>query len=135
MDNRIFNVNGSGEEALIKTLRLVFDQQGHNTTAQGYTIDPEKGLVIFWYFPLDLSNPRIIPFLVPLSPEGVAIQAMAWLKTDAAWNIPLDGWDKDSSHDGHNSKGWRVYCENWGHVGEHRGTIAAIKPAYMWHGK
>jgi len=134
MDNRVFNVNGKGLEMLIATLQLAFSQEGRNTTAKAYTIDPEKGLILLWYIP-DSKTKKINPFLVPLSAEAVAVQVMEWLKTDGAWETKLDHWDEDCDHDGHNTKGWRVYCEDWGHVGTHHNAIVAIKPAYMWHGK
>ena len=72
---------------------------------------------------------------MPLTAEAVAVQAMEWLKTDEAWETKLDHWDEDCDHDGHNTKGWRVYCDDWGHVGDYRGALVAVKPAYMWHGK
>ena len=48
MDNRVFNVNGSGSEALLRALELVFDQEGGNTSAKSFVESRAKGLVLIW---------------------------------------------------------------------------------------
>jgi hypothetical protein len=129
MDNRIFNVNGTGKEALLATLKLAFDQGGERTTAKGYFIDPTKGMVLVWH----CEGKEVTPFPAPLKAETAAVVAWEWLQTEPA--VECKDWDEDFAHDGHNSAGWRVYCEDWGHVAGNRYAIVAIKPAYCWHGK
>ena len=134
MDNRVFNVNGSKTSALEATLELAFDQDyGH--TAKGYTIHPKYGMILHW---TDEKNDAYKPFPTPLSAKEVTPLVIAWLKQEFEAKVPtveLTGWDIDEDHDGHNSRGWRVYCEAWGHVGDMWSAIVAVTPAYMWHGK
>lgn len=133
MDNAVFNVNGRTEEQLINTLKLRFMQHGYVTgqTASAWRFDPNKGLIFYW-----MMDDKANPFPVPLDGEQAARVAFAWLQTPAADNfVPIDRWDKDVDHDGSNSKGWRVYTEEWGMVDGDSRTICAIAPAYMWHGK
>lgn len=141
MDNRVFNINGKGKEMLVDVLRLAlwhyrggYEGQRDASTAKGYMIDPKKGLILLWV--LDEHNSAHQKFLAPLGAEALAENVYAWLQTEEAKAIPLEGWDKDADHDGHNSRGWRVFCEDWGHVGTagYR-AIVGITPAYMWHGK
>lgn len=130
MDNRIFNINGTGQNSLRKALELAFDQV--KSKADGYIINPEKGFILVKY-----NDDHSIPFPIPLDSESVAPIVWHWLQKDP--QITLNNWDRDFNHDGHNSKGWRVYCEDWGHIKvknyEYRNVIVAITPAYMWHGK
>jgi hypothetical protein len=136
MDNRVFNVNGSGLEMLTATLELAFHQEGENTKAKGYLFDPQHGLILLWYLDQRNDDPQPHKFLVPLSAELAAPMVFEWLQSEEAKKMKsIDRWDEDTNHDGHNTCGWRVYCEKWGHVGKYRNTIVAITPAFMWHGK
>lgn len=134
MDNRIFNVNGRGLEMLHATLALAFWQEGwdeRHATAIGWKVDPKHGLVLLWH--ADSSNAKLFP--VPLTADRVADMVFAWLSSDEAKNIPCEGWDANVDHDGDNEPGWRVYVEDWGHIGNDHYAICAVKPAYNWLGK
>ena len=61
--------------------------------------------------------------------------ASSWLKGEFAKTVILDDWDADMNHDGSNSRGWRVYVGDWGHVGDEMYAICAVKPVFLWHGK
>lgn len=128
-DSRIFNVNGSGLDMLTKTLELVFIQEGAKT-AKSFIVDKEKGLIIYWG-----SVEGCNTFMAPLSAKKVATQVYEWLQTDEAKTIEYDSWCIDADHDGHNSEGWQVYCEEWGHVKDSNIAICAVKHAYIWYGK
>lgn len=130
MDNRVFNVNGEGKEMLRDTLRLAFAQEGSNTTAKGYIIDPKKGMILLWYN----ENPSI-PFPSALNVDAATEVVWQWLQTEPQIEHESH-WDQDYvDGDVSTDLGWRVYCEDWGHVARHHGAIVAIKPAYMWYGK
>lgn len=131
MDNRVFNVNGSGDDQLLATLKLVFNQEGHKTTCKGWRVTPEHGLILLWH----ANNKNVIAFPNGLSALECFPFVSAWLLGDDAKKTQLTGWDEDYEHDGSNSRGWRVYCEDWGHVASHFEAICAIKPVYLWHGK
>lgn len=131
MDNRIFNVNGSGKEMLEAALKLVFAQKWGKTTAASWSICPNKGLILYWHDKVKHSS----KFITPMSAEEVVSTVWAWLQSVDAKDITMEDWDADCDHDGSNSLGWRVFVEDWGHVNNNHYTICAIKPAYMWHGK
>lgn len=129
MDNRQFNVNGSSFGMLESTLKLALEQEG-GKKFNAWKVDPRKGFVLSWCYK-EGSN----KFPVPLDVDSVAKIVWEWLKSDEAKSIEVTGWDEDADHDGDNSVGWRVYCEDWGHVGGDYSAVCAIKRVYLWHGK
>ena len=131
MDNRIFNVNGSGSEMLRKALELAFMQEGDNTTCTAWRETKEHGLILLWAKASDNANP--LP--APLSASQCVDVVETWLQGDFAQTVELSDFCEDHDHDGSNSDGWQVYCEDWGHVGDEHYAICAIKPAFMWNGK
>lgn len=138
MDNRIFNVNGKGDEFLLKTLELAFLQQGGYTAARarGWSFTKKHGLILHWH----VSEPRSSANEVHRFPgELTAVQCLpfvsAWLESPEAKTVETLDQDSDYDHDGSNGRGWRVFCEAWGHVNNDSYAFIAIKPAYMWYGK
>lgn len=136
-DNRIFNVNGIGNDQLKLTLQLVFAQQ--QTTCVGW-MQTDKGLLLANYLGKD-----VIPFPVPLNAGLTADQTfphvVTWLKhahnmvysnSNAFWMPEQD--DDPYDFDGSTELGWRVYCQDWGYV-DHTYVFCAVKPAYIWYGK
>lgn len=128
MDNRIFNINGKGREMLERTLDLALVQANKRGFAS-WIVDPERGLVLCW---LDKAG---TPFLGQVGASAVAEMVMEWLKTDKATAVPPGRMCENHHHDGSNSAGWQVYCEDWGYVGANEYAICAVRPAYLWHGK
>lgn len=128
-DNRIFNVNGEGEAMLLATLKLVFAQS--HETCMAWFVSETHGLVLLWsdtceratLFPAGLSAEECLPFV------------LAWLKSADAKKIKKERWDADTDHDGSDGDGWRVYCEDWGHVDNEFAAICGIKPVVLWYGK
>ena len=132
-DNRVFDVNGETQEELRLAFRLAFAQEGRNTKAKYWTFDTTNGLILHWYIS-DANKANVLP--VPLDAEASADLAWQWLKySDEAKTVKLEGWFMDEDHDGSNSLGWRAYVGRWGHVGDYSGTIIAVTPSYLWHGK
>lgn len=131
MDNQIFNVNGKGNDALLDTLKLAFAQKGPNHKCAGWVVEKKKGLILCWTdgdevtnFPAELDAIDCLPFVI------------AWLNSDEAKGIELGRMCEDHDHDGHNSMGFQIYIEDWGHVGDVGWrAICAVRPCYMWHGK
>jgi len=133
MDNKVFNINGRGDELLEKVIELAFIQEWgpeSPATVKAWREDKEKGLIFLWTATEDSNK-----FPTALNAKQAAGVASAWLQGEFAQEVELDGWDVDCDHDGSNDLGWRVYCEDWGHVGHDSYAIIAIKPAYMWYGK
>lgn len=129
MDNRLFNVNGSGVDLLLQTLKLAFMQSGHSH-CKAWSSSHEHGLILHWH-----SSDKVNKLPAPMTAEDCVSFVKNWLNTDFAKQVVPSKWCNDMDHDGSNSLGWQVYCEDWGHVGNHSSAICGIKPAYMWHGK
>lgn len=132
MDNKVFDVNGSSKAKLLSTLKLAMsDENGKEEKASAWLIDPKYGFVLLWS---DLDT-KAVKFPVRLGADALTDMIWEWLGTKEAKEMKFEGWDADSSHDGHNSMGFRVYCGDWGHVGSCRYAIIAIRPSYLWYGK
>ena len=144
-DNRIFNINGKSEKMLAKTLELVFIQasgdynwsyeDNDRTGASGWYIDEDKGFVLCWTKSNHTDYNR---FPTKLNAAQCAAMVYKWLNSSERLTIKADdkcNWDIDAYHSGSNSKGWRVYCDGWGHVGDDHYGMIAIRPVYLWHGK
>jgi hypothetical protein len=131
MDNRLFNVNGKGDEMLLKALQLAFLQFSDRCGVKAWEQSKEHGLVLCW----SSNTHNVIPTPGELTAEQALPMVKSWLASDFAKTVELSDWCSDADHDGHNSIGWQVYCGDWGHVGGQHYAICAIKPAYMWHGK
>jgi hypothetical protein len=117
----------------LDVLKLVFKQRNTNRPGlcRGWKFDKKKGLVLFWWS----ENKEGVNVLPDMTAEQVFPLVEAWLQSDEASTVELKSWDTDSEHDGSNGPGWRVYCEDWGHVGNESCSICAITPAFMWYGK
>jgi hypothetical protein len=134
-DNRIFNINGEEDLHLETAIKLAFQiESNHNekgASAKGYIVMPDKGLVFLWYL-----TPNAVAFAEPMYAEDAYIFAKQWLAGPNAKNIELnERWEGNCKHDGSNGLGWRVYVEDWGHIGTNHYAICAIKPCYVWYGK
>ena len=131
-DNKQFNVNGDSEEMLGRALALAFEQSGIGTTkARAWKLDEEHGLIL-----VRTLITKGTPFPCPMDAKAVLPTVMSFLQEqNENPTVECKDWDANADHDGSNSLGWRVYCGDWGHVGESRYAICAVKPAYLWHGK
>ena len=128
-DNRQFNVTGKDDTFLLQALQLVFKQDNHQCVAWKQT--KENGLILLWY---EEEKTNILPS--SLNADGVLPMVVAWLKSDFAKKVETkNAWDKNCDHDGSDAKGWRVYCEDWGHVGGLHSAICGIVPIVLWYGK
>jgi hypothetical protein len=131
-DNRQFNINGEMDdyESFATALKLAFKQTGC-TSAKGYKIDPKRGMILYWTDWQDCPNK--FPYF--LDPDATANFVWAWLKsTTPPKNIEMKGWDGPIDHDGSDGSGWRMFCEDWGHI-ETSNAFIAIKPIVCWYGK
>lgn len=132
MDNRVFNVNGSGTDLLLAALKLAFAQEGYGERSATAWVETEDcGLILCW-----VDDDKLNTFPAPLSAEQCLPLVEQWLEGDFAETVKPSKWCGNADHDGSNSRGWQVYVDDWGHVGiaGYR-AICGIKPAFMWHGK
>lgn len=115
------------------TLALAFAQAGRENVV-GVSITPKYGMSLFW---VAAESSKLYTHLpLPLDLKGVLPMVMAFLESGQSWETAEFGdWEGDMEHDGHNDKGWRVFCEDWGFVDDQWQAIVAIKPCWMWNGK
>jgi hypothetical protein len=124
VDNRIFNVNGQGDDLLLDAMRLVFRQMGTLGRAVAWAFDRQQGLILLWSserqgahrFPAAMNADECFPLV------------KTWLSGPESAATVMEGHDRDADHDGHNEIGWRVHCGM-------SMAICAVKPAYLWFGK
>lgn len=149
MDNFYFNMTSEGQKSLETILGLAFGQYRH---AVGYAIRPPvtgiryelpegmdkrdqyklgwekegkpQRLIFYW---IANDRPDFVAFPFKLDAIGAADFAIRWL-------AELD-YGKQPDHDGDNHRGWRAYCEGWGHVDSEYRAFAAIAPAWAMYGK
>lgn len=149
-DNVIFNVNGESKEDFISAVKLALSIRGRNPTTVAFRYVKGRGLVFFWSVPKEKDT---IELMQEMNPEQAAEYAWAWLQKspdaekeikalseideddDSEESIANSYWDRDSDHDGHNSVGWRVFVEDWGHVNGQWSAWLCVKPVFVWHGK
>lgn len=130
-ENRQFTVNGEmdNSDMFWATIALIHNQAGH--TSVGYRIDPEIGMVLYWH----KESESVLPFPFGNSNEQVSEFVWLWLKSRPKLTSKPDRWEGYVLHDGHDEEGWKVYCEDWGHVGESPYAFAAVKPIICWYRK
>lgn len=120
MDNYHFDMTCIGEAAFRQAMTLAFGSD----KASGYLVKPDKGLIFTW---IPRAEDGVVLFPFKMDGAGAADFALRWLNE-------VD-YGKEPYHDGDNSRGWRLYNEAWGHVGDHHYAIIAVKPAWAMHGK
>jgi hypothetical protein len=145
MDNKIFNVNGRTKTQLAVAVGLLLLTEYDDTQkVRGWYFNKKKGLVLTWYVGKDY---RATPFTNRMGqPSDIDTQELVdllwkWLKSPEAQEVEAAQWE-GSLHDSDVSEenGWRLYSDEWGHVGETEHTIdhysiAAFKPMKLWYGK
>jgi hypothetical protein len=135
MDNRKLVINGEEDSLLQKALELAFLQEGVDQATEAlcrsWKFSKEEGLVLSWAkggngfsdFPVPMNSAEVFPII------------KRWLSSEEAAQVTPNEGSEDFDHDGHNERGWEVYCGDWGHVGQCHTAICAVKPAYCWMGK
>lgn len=121
MDNFHIDLTSEGPEALRTAFSLLGGRAGRKVV--GFRDDAEKGLV---FYSSEASNMTKLPFAMDLA--AAADFAHQWLMNAAVYGAEPD-------HDGSNGKGWRVYCEAYGHVGGQWQAFVAVQPAWAEYGK
>lgn len=117
MDNFQFDMTAEGDDKLRAALALFT-----HDTVTGYSVTGNRKLVFYWS---DSDRAHKLPF--PMTLAQAADFAIGWLEHADYGDEP--------DHDGSNSKGWRIYCEGWGHVGDAWQAFVAIEPVWAMHGK
>jgi hypothetical protein len=118
MDNFHFDMTSQGA-ATLKTALSLFNPPGRKVT--GYSTDGKR-LVLYW-----TDSPKATKLPFPMTLEQAADFAAGWLEHA--------DYGSEPDHDGDNGKGWRLYCEGWGHVDRDHCAFAAVQPVWAMYGK
>lgn len=130
-----------GREAFEMAMRLAFHPHknckdgaaSHYLVQTKYELDPlptplfetqHPRLIFFWHDP-QKEGAQKLPF--KMSVEDAIPFAWSWLQKQ--------DYQREPDHDGDNGKGFAVYNEAWGHVGNSYYGICAISPQWAWYGK
>lgn len=126
-DNQHIDISGEGLDALRAALRIFLPTNTDTDTIEGFMVDPEFGLILFWTNPTAIVCPQFAKFPVPLTAEDLAPIIFAWLASA--------DYGKQPDHDGDNYKGWRLYNDHWAQVANRWEAKLAVKPMWMMAGK
>lgn len=151
MDNFRIDITSEGQEQLAAAMSLAFGRFRQAVgyairepvAAERYAFDDDdlqkkhgwmlkekssaspKRLVFYWSDYQNREDVVALPF--KMDAAGAADFATRWL-------AELD-YGKQPDHDGDNEKGWRLYCEGWGHVDGDSSAFVAVAPAWAMYGK
>ena len=70
-----------------------------------------------------------------LNPDSVMPIINAFLDDDNLTNTTTDDDVNPCDSDISVKRGWRIFCEEWGHIDESWQAIVAIKKVWLWYGK
>lgn len=129
-NNRQFCVNGPMDNPKLfsAAMALVLEQSCYRKIA-GFRIDAKKGMVFYW---TAFKGSSQFPFGNEI--DQVAKFAWMWLESHPKLTGAPGKWEGHIDHDGSDDDGWKLYCEDWGHVDAWE-AFAAVKPIVCWYGR
>jgi hypothetical protein len=125
VDNRVFNINGHGNELLEKVLELAFHGDFSTYKCESWQQTKEDGLIL--YRSSGERNYNHLP--APLSAKECLPMVVAWLDGAFAKTVVPDHRCRKIDFDGSLKVGWEV------HLDSNYLVICAIRPAFLWYGK
>lgn len=94
--------------------------------------------VVAWKVDSVANTPRLILYWTPSSTATLLPAPLSEVEAISAfvksWLMWTD-YGSEPDHDGHNTKGWRVYNESWGSVNHEWEAFVAIEPVWLMYGK
>lgn len=137
MDNFTLNVRARTKESFEHTMAVAF-AASPGEKASHWCEHPKYGLILFWHADEHdkFDNKPIVPFPHELDYMTASSFVWDWLSKIDRKKFNLGSWDAHyDDGDVWNEKAWRVYVEDWGHVGNSPYAVAAILPVWAWLGK
>lgn len=113
----------NGRDMLEECLRIAFAEYDNGATY--WSSHNKKRLVLYWRDPSGVNG--AVAFMGATGPGVVTPLVRQWLSNAE--------YPKEPNHDGSNSKGWRIFNEDWAQVDGEPAAICAIEPAWLMHGK
>lgn len=137
MDNFQMDVTAEDRKTLLQLLEIAFRHNCPGGKASHWAeIDtvfedgwsgsqPRKVLILYW------SPPESDQKAIRLPSACDAIKASNYVED---WLDAVD-YGPEPDHDGDNGKGFRLFCDFWGHVNGSHYSIIGISPAWAMYGK
>ncbi len=144
MDNRHISIQTEGKKALELAMQLLWDN-APGGKATHYCDHPTYGFVLFWdgdkkdLYEIDYDGctPGAEKIKAPIIKLPFAMDCKA--ATEMVWSWlqeqPKEKYRAELDHDGSNGRGFRIYNEYWGHIGDSHYAILAVLPVWAWYGK
>ena len=128
-DNYQFHLAAEGLDKFEIIMRLAFSPHATSTPhiATHYEVCYDYGLVLYDLRFVSDPNKDLLALPYPMDVEAAIPFAWNWLKTAK--------YPPQPDHDGSNHKGFEVFNEAWGRVGDRRNSFVAIKPEWQMYGK
>jgi hypothetical protein len=125
MHNRIFDITAEGDSTLSDALKIAF---GKHHAATAWRTDTSEGQSRLVLSSCQSGSDGWTPFVTALDAERAVTVVKDWLHNAE--------YGEEPDHDGSNGRGWRVYCEQWGHVAPYGSpAFVAIEPRWAEYGK
>lgn len=121
MDNKQFDITAEDKEEFILSMKIAFGTR-YPHKAVAYLIK-DGILILFWH-----KHKDAIDLLYPMDVNETVEFVWGWLQKTA----PAE---REPDHDGDNGKGFRVFCDMWGHVKSYSSAFVGIRPEWAWYGK
>jgi len=142
MDNFHIDVRADSREAFDLAVRLAF-MKAPVSRATHFATHKKYGLILLWAPEPDKDGLEVHPLPYALNDIRACEFAWSWLEemrgTEGLWEYdsedPVDSMSGPLEGAAANASAFRIFCEEWGHVGELHCAICAIKPAFAWIGK
>ncbi|WP_373515711.1 hypothetical protein [Persicitalea sp.] len=136
--NFCVDVFAQGYDHLSQVIRIAFtDRLVGEKSATHYLIDQRYGVVFFSVQPWETLDDA-------WSPDGLKVSGATKFSepigsreaSDFAWNwLQEVEYPSTEEHDGEAMKGWRVYNQEEGIVGNCRQAVVAVQPFWVYLGK
>jgi hypothetical protein len=137
IDNFALDVRACSRKSFNAAIRIAL-AAAPGGTASHWCEHPEFGLVLFWHAGEDrtFQGSKIKPFPREFGPKEAARWAWQWLrKADRSKFKLVDMDERYNDSDVVSEEAFRVFVEDWGHVGGNPYAVAAIRPVWAWLGK
>ena len=136
MDNFALNVRARTKDSFEHAIAIAFTASPGGK-ASHWCEHPRFGLILFWSGSEGkFQDKQIISFPHELGVATATSFLWDWLAKADRSKFQLKDWDaRYNDSDVQCEEAWRVYVEDWGHVGNSHCTVATVLPAWAWLGK
>lgn len=145
MDNFHIDILAEGDETLLEALAIAFRHNAPGGKATHWAGFDMKFKGVEWYsrdrpgtkrptlvfYWIDPKLDDATPFPAPIKPKEAVAMVGVWMEGLKEGNR----FPQEPDHDGSNGEGYRIFCEQWGHVNDNHYAIVAVQPTWAMYGK